>query len=214
MAGPFILLYHRVAHDPIDGQMLAVSPVRFEEQMIWLKKNYRVIPLRQLVAETADGIFDKAAVSITFDDGYADNLTYALPILERHELHATIFVTAGRVGHRKLFWWDALESILFSKHALPPVLSLPEVFGDLKWPVHTPQGRVAAYDHLSLLFKTLTPPQIEYALKDLQAWSGNEKTDASEPLPLTDKPQFHAAVDHGYQGCHDKMRIRHPLHPP
>lgn len=45
-------------------------------------------------------------MAITFDDGYADNLHNALPILEEHNVPATIFITAGYVGQNKSFYWD------------------------------------------------------------------------------------------------------------
>src|SRR5262249_5349659 len=48
----------------------------------------------------------------TFDDGYTDNLTHALPILERHNVPATIFVTTDMPDHRLKLWWYAFEYVL------------------------------------------------------------------------------------------------------
>lgn len=50
---------------------------------------------------------DKRYVWLTFDDGYANNLAI-LPILERHNAKATIFVSAGHVRDGRSFWWDVL----------------------------------------------------------------------------------------------------------
>ena len=62
---------------------------------------------------------------MTFDDGYLDNLTNAKPILEEHDVPATIFVCSGAVGRRQEFWWDQLErALLRSPKKLPERLEL------------------------------------------------------------------------------------------
>ena len=93
-----ILMYHRVADLPAYDQ-LTVSPRRFEEHMAWLAAHQRVISLDTAVTELdtalATGEDLRPGVVITFDDGYLDNLTHALPVLERHRLPASIFVTTA-----------------------------------------------------------------------------------------------------------------------
>jgi len=46
---------------------------------------------------------------VTFDDGYRNNLTHALPILRRHGVPATLFLSTGHVEHRRPFWFDRLD---------------------------------------------------------------------------------------------------------
>lgn len=72
-----------------------ISPERFEEHLKWLAKRLkRVVPLRNLLTVSpAENL-----IAITFDDGYKDNLTVALPLLEKYNLPATIFVSAGFIG--------------------------------------------------------------------------------------------------------------------
>lgn len=88
-----ILMYHRVI-DSDNYDQLVVSPSRFEEQIDFLNKNYRVISLQQALDELKDGI-KKSGVVITFDDGYLDNLENALPVLHKYNIPATIFVTTA-----------------------------------------------------------------------------------------------------------------------
>lgn len=51
-------------------------------------------------------------IAFTFDDGYADNLTRAIPILERHAARASFYLTAGLMQARRAPWWDELAHVL------------------------------------------------------------------------------------------------------
>ncbi len=88
-----VLMYHRVTRTRAYDQ-LAVSPERFEEQMAYLAARCRLLTLAQAVRELKRESPIAAGVAVTFDDGYLDNLTEALPILQRYRIPATLFVTA------------------------------------------------------------------------------------------------------------------------
>lgn len=107
-----VLLYHRVAPVASDPQLLVVSPVRFEEQMVFLRRNAVPMPLVDMVRAAEEGSLPRRAVAVTFDDGYADNYEYAKPILEGTGVPATVFVVSGAVTDRSEFWWDTLERAL------------------------------------------------------------------------------------------------------
>jgi peptidoglycan/xylan/chitin deacetylase (PgdA/CDA1 family) len=86
-----ILMYHRVTR--VAGfDQLVVRPERFEEQMAHLARRHRVISLAQAVEELASGDV-RPGVVVTFDDGYRDTLTHALPILRDYAIPATVFIT-------------------------------------------------------------------------------------------------------------------------
>jgi peptidoglycan/xylan/chitin deacetylase (PgdA/CDA1 family) len=117
-----ILMYHRVARVDMDPWSLCVTPERFDRQLAWLGKHCRVVSLRQLVGELAGGELIERTVAITFDDGYADNLTNGEPLLARHGLPATFFLTSRAIGSAHEFWWDELERLLLGAKPLPPTL--------------------------------------------------------------------------------------------
>lgn len=87
-----ILMYHRVAKLEHFDQ-LAVTPARFEQQMQRLTQVAQVLSLSEGLSRLAAGTGNQPTVAVTFDDGYLDNLHHALPILERYQVPATIFVT-------------------------------------------------------------------------------------------------------------------------
>ena len=98
-AGLRILPYHRVNdHHPADR--LTVPVAAFRGQMERLVAEGRpVVPLRSMLPGLrGEAPVPEGAVALTFDDGYADNFTDALPILDRLRLPATFFVATGLMG--------------------------------------------------------------------------------------------------------------------
>lgn len=102
----YIILYHRVADTKNDPHRLCVSPENFREQIKFLKANFRIVPLVQFVMEVRSKKLKNKTMAITFDDGYADNLHNALPILQEYNIPATIFLTTGHMGQEGPFYWD------------------------------------------------------------------------------------------------------------
>jgi peptidoglycan/xylan/chitin deacetylase (PgdA/CDA1 family) len=82
------------------------------------------LPLEELARRHLERRVPDRAVAITFDDGYQDNLYTAKPLLERHDVPATVFITTGEAGRSTEFWWDELQRILLGAPKLPPRLTL------------------------------------------------------------------------------------------
>jgi peptidoglycan/xylan/chitin deacetylase (PgdA/CDA1 family) len=119
-----ILMYHRVADLPADPQLLAVTARHFAEHLEVIRARYRPMRLGELAAALERGRVPRRAVVLTMDDGYADNLRVARPLLERHGVPATVFVASGYVGSGRQFWWDELERIVLRPGTLGPRLRL------------------------------------------------------------------------------------------
>ncbi|AKN75158.1 polysaccharide deacetylase [Streptomyces sp. PBH53] len=99
-------MYHSVGDCSDDPYRVTVSPDRLERQLRWLRRRgLRGVSVAELLAARARGA-GRDLVGLTFDDGYADFLGNALPVLARWECTATLFVLPGRLGGAND--WDPL----------------------------------------------------------------------------------------------------------
>lgn len=110
VANPFpiaILTYHQIAPTPPKGtpfRSLCVSPQAFARQMAALKLlGFRGLSMAQL-EPYLEGRLQGRVFGITLDDGYLNNLTHALPVLQRHGFSATCYLVSGMLGQSNL--WD------------------------------------------------------------------------------------------------------------
>jgi peptidoglycan/xylan/chitin deacetylase (PgdA/CDA1 family) len=114
-----------VAEPPSDPHLLCVTPRHFAEHLEVLRERGGLVRLPELARALRDGVLPPGqSVAITFDDGYADNLYNAKPLLARYGVPATVFVTTGYLGRGEEFWWDELERLLLRPGRLPEVLRL------------------------------------------------------------------------------------------
>ncbi len=105
-----ILLYHSISAKVAPPfQRWAVHPERFSEQLSFLRtEGYTPLTVSQLVEATTGGRTPlERPVVVTFDDGFADFYTDALPLLKKHDFVATLFLTTDYIG--KTSRWLAAE---------------------------------------------------------------------------------------------------------
>ena len=92
-----VLTFHQVAAEP-DPLFPDVPDARlFESQIGWLAEFCTVLPLPEAASHLAAGHLAPRAACITFDDGYANNLEVAAPILRRLRVPATFFIAGGAI---------------------------------------------------------------------------------------------------------------------
>jgi len=95
-----ILLYHSISNT---GNLYSVKKNEFVKQMEFLQKNdYKSISLNTFVRKNKlpENLPTKSVI-ITFDDGYEDNFTTAMPILKKYDFTATFFVTTNFINNKK-----------------------------------------------------------------------------------------------------------------
>jgi peptidoglycan/xylan/chitin deacetylase (PgdA/CDA1 family) len=186
-----ILVYHRVATVDRDPWGLCVSEDNFVAQLEVINERANPIPLQKLISAKRDTELPQRPVSLTFDDGYLDNLKAAKPLLEHFQTPATMFLTTGYFAAAHEYWWDALERIVFG-HALPNGNLTLEINKQTHtWTVDTSScatlpgdtwraweeprnSRDALYQSLYKILSPLTLNEKHAVLKQLESWSGAE----------------------------------------
>ena len=105
-----ILTYHRISDPPEGLPPLSwnVTPERFEQQLTGLlARGWQAWPLRQLIScMERDLPIPRKTFVVTFDDGYANNLLEAAPILAKHHIPATLFLATAYLDSKQPFPCD------------------------------------------------------------------------------------------------------------
>lgn len=217
-----ILLYHRVAGPRFDPLELDVAVERFDAQIAALARETTVLPLGEFEVLRRAGQLPPRAAAVTFDDGYADNLAAALPVLTRHRVPATVFVTTSAIGATGELWWDDVERIAFTPHRLTVPVPIDEVAwaGEAvappppaAWtfasPTPDPTPRHALYRALIMRLRRLPPDAQRDAMQALRSWAG--VADDARPTHRTmrrDELQALAAAPGITIGAHT---VHHPV---
>lgn len=102
-----VLCYHRVGTGGVPLYSELPTPA-FEEQMRYMRKNYRILSLDEMVLEMANPGSSEPALTVTFDDGYRGLFTEAFPILQKYQIPATIFVTVESIESGEVAWYDRI----------------------------------------------------------------------------------------------------------
>lgn len=118
-----ILNYHRIVLERDFMRPSEPTLPEFTWQMELLSKYFNPLPLSKAVDLMADGELPEKAVCVTFDDGYSDNESLALPVLKRLGVPATVYVTTDYLNGG-LMWNDAIIEIM--RIAKGPTLDLAE----------------------------------------------------------------------------------------
>ncbi|NTV70734.1 MAG: polysaccharide deacetylase family protein [Azonexaceae bacterium] len=136
----FVFIFHRVVDQ--NDALLPSEPdaVQFDWMMNFVKNNFRVLPFGEAVSLLNNDKLPAAAACVTFDDGYQDNFSVAMPILQRHGLVGTFFISTGFLNGGRMWNDDIIEAIRASPNA---VVDWSE-FGLDQYDLTTHQGRILA----------------------------------------------------------------------
>jgi peptidoglycan/xylan/chitin deacetylase (PgdA/CDA1 family) len=113
----FILCYHGVSSNPnfeINNRHIHIN--EFEKNLIYLTKNFQIVPLNEIFEDYKNDIHSKKPkVALSFDDGYLNNITTALPLLEKYNAFATFFIVSNSLeDNHFILWPDIIEIAIYS----------------------------------------------------------------------------------------------------
>ncbi|HEX6697156.1 MAG TPA: polysaccharide deacetylase family protein [Solirubrobacteraceae bacterium] len=167
--GAVVLLYHRV-----DDAESSVTPTNFAAQIEMLLSRYTPAPLEAI----ACGDAGPDSFAITFDDGYAETMRHAMPVLTRAGVPATIFISTDHVASQRSFWWDEVRRLLDRARDRPVRLT---VDGDTRaW-----ARAGAAERHVVSWLQPKAPELIDEGLAELRAWAQDAPPVPDDERPLT-----------------------------
>ena len=111
-----ILLYHGVTSHKNKGicnrQGKHIPSEEFRRQMEFIKNNCYPLSIDEWIEIRESSSIPKNPVVISFDDGFENNYTTALPILEALQIPAIFYISSGMIGTKKMFWVDTLEDLI------------------------------------------------------------------------------------------------------
>jgi peptidoglycan/xylan/chitin deacetylase (PgdA/CDA1 family) len=200
-----ILCYHRVAEGVEDPFYLCVSPGNFAAHLEEIARGREPSTLADVSVPSR-----RPRVVVTFDDGYRDNLTNALPIAASKGVPITVYVTSGILENHGGLWWDRLATLLRSRPPQVREIDLPVGSRKLRLPLGL-SGIRAELDSVRRHLLPLPVTEIERALDTVsEQWnvSSARPPDASTLTP--DDLRQLAASDTVTIGAHtvDHVRLR------
>jgi peptidoglycan/xylan/chitin deacetylase (PgdA/CDA1 family) len=201
--GPIILGYHRVARTEWDPQYLCVSPENFEAQIELLLERAAPLSLQALRRGMEDDSRPDKAFVITLDDGYQDSLEVAAPILEKHGVPATVFVTTGMIG--KPFWWCEVQHLVESAPTLPAEIAVEFAGCRFRWirKADGPRARARLIQSVGDFFRKLPFEIQDDALARVRAAFGTTSENHSGICAMSEEQVAAlAASDHVEVGSH------------
>lgn len=161
-ASLLVLIFHRVLESP--DPLLPDEPDRtsFAAQIQLLAQSFTVLPLQEAAVRLSTDTLPRRSVSITFDDGYANNLHFAAPIMLAAGVPATVFVSPGFLDGGRMFNDSVIEAI----RRAPKSLDLTE-FGIPHGSLMNDRARVACYRKILGQLKFLEPAERERRIAKL-----------------------------------------------
>jgi peptidoglycan/xylan/chitin deacetylase (PgdA/CDA1 family) len=107
-----ILTFHEI-HDDLDSELwTGCQTLFFERSLRWLRNNgWDIVAMNDALTRLCDHEEKHRFAVITFDDGYRDNITRALPVLRNEQIPFTMYIPTGAITRELYAWWLGLREL-------------------------------------------------------------------------------------------------------
>ncbi|CDX31501.1 Polysaccharide deacetylase [Mesorhizobium plurifarium] len=169
-----ILMLHRVTAMPEKpnsvNRHLNIAPAFLDRLIADMKgQGYTFVSLDEAIERIRNGGKDGQFATITADDAYRDNMTEALPVLEKHRAPITIYVAPGLIDGAADLWWDVIEDIVDISSRLTLTMAGKPTLIDCS----TPGMKIQAVARLNAWLTVEVPEQEQgAALRELARLNG------------------------------------------
>ena len=220
----WVLMYHRIlpktdARFALEEPGMVVTPETFDMHLNVAKQLFDIVSLSEWLAKAEKGEpLPAKACAITFDDGWLDNYEFALPLLQKHEIPATLYAVVDKIGTQFKFWPNIIAELIKNKSdALHKHPMLKPALEATKKPfsVEVTAQCIAELKQYSEdeIFTTLNKVQWQQALKNsapaLMDWQQLEELEASGLVELGSHTCTHRRLDKSLANETLEYEIKH-----
>ncbi len=154
----------------------------FEKEVIFLKKYFDIVSLSEVVDTLKEEkVFLKPTIVITVDDGFKDNFDLLFPVLEKHNISVTIFLSTGVINTNKRLWVNRLDQMI--GQAKGGELNLNNLFNNQRFTLQSVDEKREAYKQIVGALKDVKIEQRDESLKDIEKQLGSPNE--NKPLMLS-----------------------------
>ncbi len=189
-----ILFYHRVANTHPNGWTMGCQ--MFQRQIDWLQDRFDFVSLQEAQRRLVEGN-SKPAVAITFDDGYADNCEFAIPLLLRRKIPFTYFISTQILHDQLAFEHDLKAGVRLEVNSLYQIRAMAnsgvEIGAHTR--THADMGQSTDIDWIR--------NELQGSVEDIESWIGKKVNYFAFPFGLPNnltKEAIQLANDIGLEG--------------